>query len=71
MEAKCRDTWENDFLPLSPAEQPQNSDDSFLCDLMGFQNRQADKDEFERYVGNGPTLILNPHVFNPITWWDN
>jgi hypothetical protein len=61
----------NEFLPLSPAEQPQNLNNSFLCDLMGFQNTQADKDEFKRYSRNDPTLILDPNAFNPITWWDN
>jgi hypothetical protein len=38
---------------------------------MGFQDTQADKDEFERYSGNEPTLIHDPKAFNPITWWYN
>ena len=71
MKAKCRDTWSKEFLPLSPAEQLQNLDDSFLCDLMGLQNTQAEKDEFERYSRNSPTVILDPKTFNPVTWWNN
>src|SRR5271163_3021016 len=38
---------------------------------MGLQNTQAEKDEFERYSRNSPTVILDPKTFNPVTWWNN
>jgi hAT family C-terminal dimerisation region len=38
---------------------------------MGFRNTLTDKDEFEGYSPNEPTLILDPKTFNPITWWNH
>jgi hypothetical protein len=56
MQEKCRDTWRKEFLPLVPPQQVPDESTSFLRDLMGLLNQDIDKDEFERYIRNDPTL---------------
>jgi len=38
---------------------------------MGVPNLDTDKDEFERYIRNDPTPVIDPNTFNPIFWWND
>ena len=72
MEAKCRDTWETDFLPLALQETRSTTkpEDSFLNDMMGIDVFTG-QDEFHTYAYGNPIPLDDPKRFNPIHWWDN
>jgi hypothetical protein len=70
MEARCREVWISEFLPLKPKRAPiKDSNNTFLRDLMGLPiNTEAD--EFTKY-DRDPTQIDNPKTFNLIKWWND
>jgi hypothetical protein len=49
MEAKCREVWTTEFLPLVPKKtSTKDSDDTFLREIMGLSEEDK-RDEFGKY----------------------
>ena len=70
MEAKCRDVWETEFLPLALRNTTSSEpEDTFLNDMMGLEV-STNGDEFYKYAHRNPTPVDEPKRFNPINWWN-
>jgi hypothetical protein len=70
MEVKCRDTWETEFLPLTPKDTTSSEpEDTFLDNMMGLEV-SINGDEFQKYAHHNLTSIDEPKRFNPINWWN-
>jgi hypothetical protein len=70
MEARCREVWTTEFLPLLPKNTSgKKEQDIFLYNVMGL-SQDDESDEFCKY-DRDPTAISDPQTFNPITWWES